>query len=317
MYPGTDRHPELAALAKRQLGVLRRDQLDEVGLPYKFATRQVDASTWSEWGNNLLLLSNAPPSREQLKRIALLDPSGPTALASHTALEQAGFRGFAEEAKGVHVLVVRGASYVPLPGIDYHESRRFDEQDIVPIAGLDSTRRPRSAIDASAWQRWPRFVYAMLAATVQQRMCTAEQLERTLAVVGRVRHKQHMRLAIADIAGGCQALGEIDVARLCRRFRLRPPDRQKVRRDPAGRLRYLDCEWDLDGSIVVLEVDGSHHLEVEHWEADMKRERKVVISRRWVLRASNYEVRHAPAEIAKDLVAMGVPRATHRLVSAA
>lgn len=49
----------------------------------------------------------------------------------------------------------------------------------------------------------------------------------------------------------------------------------------------------------------------------MKRERKVVISRRWVLRASNYEVRHAPAEIAKDLVAMGVPRATHRLVSAA
>jgi uncharacterized protein YxjI len=148
-------------------------------------------------------------------------------------------------------------------------------------------------------------------------MCTAEQLERTLAVVGRVRHKQHMRLATADIAGGCQALGEIDVARLCRRFRLRPPDRQKVRRDPAGRHRYLDCEWDLDGSTVVLEVDGSHHLEVEHWEADMKRERKVVISRRWVLRASNYEVRHAPAEIAKDLVAMGVPHATLRLVSAA
>lgn len=142
-------------------------------------------------------------------------------------------------------------------------------------------------------------------------MCTTWQLDQTLAVVGRVRHKAYMRLAIRDIAEGAHALGEIDVANLCRRFRLRPPDRQKPRRDSTGRVRYLDCEWDLaDGSIVVLEVDGSHHLKVEHWEADMKRERKVVISRRWVLRASNYEVRHEQAEVAKDLVAMGIPRTT-------
>ncbi|MBA3232639.1 MAG: DUF559 domain-containing protein [Propionibacteriales bacterium] len=117
-----------------------------------------------------------------------------------------------------------------------------------------------------------------------------------------------MRLAIADIAGGAEALGEIDVATLCRRFGLRLPDRQVRRLDPSGRVRYLDCEWVLDdGSIVVLEVDGSHHHEVEHWEADMKRERKVVISRRWVLRTSNDEVRHEPAEVARDLIAMGVP----------
>lgn len=308
MYASTVRCPELAALAANRVGVLRKDQLASVGLTPKFAARQVKAGRWSECGNNILLLTNAPPNREQLKRIALWDPSGPTALASHTALEQGGFRGFAAEASLIHVLVVRGATYCPVPGVVHHESRRFGKQDVVTIGGLHATRHARSAIDAGAWQRWPRFAYAMLAAVVQQRMCTTQELDRTLTTVGRVRHKRYMRSAIADIAGGAQAIGEIDVVNLCHRFNLRPPDRQQVRREPSGRVRYLDCEWRLDdGSIVVLEVDGAHHQTVEHWEADMKRERKVVISRRWVLRASNYEVRYEQAEVARDLMAMGVP----------
>jgi hypothetical protein len=308
VYPGTNRHPSLAALAASQFGVVRKDQLAGVGVSHRTANRNVVLGRWTQWGNNVLLLSNAAPTREQLKRIALLDPLRPTALASHTALEQGGFRGFAQEAEEVHVLVQRGATYCALPGVVYHESRRFNEQDIVMIKGLNATRHPRSAIDAGAWQRWPRFACAMLAAAVQQRLCTAEQLAATLATVGRVRHKAHMRMAIADIARGAQAMGEIDVARLCRRFHLQPPSRQRVRRDANGHVRYLDCEWDLtDGSVVVLEVDGTHHHLVAQWEADMKRERKLVISRRWVLRASNLQLRYEPEDVASDLLAMGVP----------
>lgn len=55
-----------------------------------------------------------------------------------------------------------------------------------------------------------------------------------------------MKSAIMDIAGGAQAIGEIDVARLCRRFHLQLLHRQQTRRDPDGRLRYFDCEWELD-----------------------------------------------------------------------
>ena len=73
-------------------------------------------------------------------------------------------------------------------------------------------------------------------------------------------------------------------------FGLAPPTRQVIRRDAAGRRRYLDAEWLLpSGEIVVLEVDGSHHLDVANWQADMKRERSVVVSRRWVLRATTLE----------------------------
>ena len=40
----------------------------------------------------------------------------------------------------------------------------------------------------------------------------------------------------------------------------------------------------------------------------MKRERKIVIGRRWVLRASTVEVRLDGTELASDLAAMGVPK---------
>ncbi|QDP95637.1 hypothetical protein FOE78_06700 [Microlunatus elymi] len=144
---------------------------------------------------------------------------------------------------------------------------------------------------------------------VQQRLCTVEQLDEALGRVGRVRHKRYMRLALVDIAGGAQALGEIDMARVCRRFGLQPPKRQVRRKDASGKWRYLDCEWDLPtGEILVLEIDGRHHYDVSQWEADMRRERGVVVSRRWVLRATAFEVRLEPGPLVADLISMGVPR---------
>lgn len=144
MYPGADRYPALMALAESQQGVLRRDQLVHVGLGPRYAARQVAAARWSEWGNNVVLLSNAEPTREQFKRIALLDPSGPTALASHTALEQAGFHTFAKEADEIHVLVVHGATYCQVAHVIYHESRRFYTDDVHTTRGLHVTLPARS-----------------------------------------------------------------------------------------------------------------------------------------------------------------------------
>ncbi|WP_375429749.1 hypothetical protein [uncultured Friedmanniella sp.] len=135
-----------------------------------------------------------------------------------------------------------------------------------------------------------------------------------MARVGRIRHKAYLRLALEDIAAGAGASGELDVARMCRRFGLVPPRRQVLRYDSTGRPRYLDCEWDLpDGGIVVLEVDGRHHLDVSQWQADMRRERSVVVSGRKVLRATNLELRLDPGPIASDLLALGVQQI--RLVS--
>lgn len=309
MYARTDTHPRLSALAVRQLGVARRSQLVECAASYDFVEHQIAAERWSAYGRHTVLMQNAPPSRQQLMWIAVLDADPPAALASHSTLEYGGFRGFASEAELIHVLVDRGARYGRLRGVRIHESRRFSVDDIALAPGIPRVSHARGAIDAGAWQRSARFATAMMAAVIQQGMCTPDQLRDELDGCGAIRHRRHMQLALLDVTDGAHSLGELDISRMCRRYGLVPPERQRLRRDPAGRTRYLDCEWTLpNGEVVVLEIDGQHHMEVAHWTSDMKRERKIVIGRRWVLRASTAEVRLDAAELAADLAAMGVPK---------
>lgn len=115
---------------------------------------------------------------------------------------------------------------------------------------------------------------------------------------------------MTDIAGGAQSVGEIDVRRMCRDFGLRLPDRQVRRRDASGRLRFTDCEWRLaDGRVLVLEVDGGFHMEVEHWEDDLARQRALTAPDRIVVRCTTRELRDQPDVVARDLRLLGVPAA--------
>lgn len=311
MYAATDRHPSLRRLAAEQDGVARRDQIAGVGVPEGFVRHQIAAERWTALERDVVLLQNASPTRRQLMWIAVCDAGFPAAVCSHTSLELAGFRPMGHEAADVHIVVPRGAKTSLRTGVVVHESRRLKPEYVVRDHGIPRTENSRSAIDAAAWQPVRDWACAILAAVVQQRVATVPEIERALGRVGQVRHKRHMRLVLRDIDGGAESLGEVDVARMCRRFGLVAPDRQVYRRDSAGRRRYLDCEWKLPGGeLVVLEVDGSHHMDVAHWAADMKRERSVVISRRWVLRATAFELRLEPAGVVSDLAALGVPRLT-------
>jgi hypothetical protein len=300
--------PQACSLLRHQDGVATYAQLIGAGLTRDEIRAHVDAQRWQRHGRHCVLAHNARPTQRQVMWMALLDAPPPVALAGFSSLQLGGLRFFGAEPERLHVIVRRGATYHRFPGVQVHESRRFESWHIVWSEGVPHLPFPRSALDAAAWQPSRRYACAVLAAVVQQRICTPEELNDALRFVGRIRHKQAMRLAIHDIAGGAEALSEIDVAGLCRRFGLLPPRRQVMRRDRTGRKRYLDCEWRLPtGPVVVLEVDGSHHVEVGHWEADLKRERSLVATGRHVIRASAYEVRYEQAGLVADLVALGIP----------
>lgn len=308
MTRGAQGH-EAEALLRGQAGVATLSQLVGCGMTMHAIQAQVSARRWQRVGGHCVLSHNAEPSRQQWMWIAVLDNPGPAALAGLTALEVAGFRYFGTESTLIHVIIPRGATYHRFPGVAVHESRRFSRADIVATHGIPQTPLPRSALNAGGWQPHARYACGLLAATVQQRICTVDELSDALRHVGRIRHKQPMRLALRDIGGGAEALSELDVAALCRKFDLRPPDRQVYRCDANGRRRWLDAEWHLeDGSVVVLEVDGSQHMKVEHWGADKKRDRKETIRGRKVLRCTSYEARYEQHELASDLLAIGIPR---------
>ena len=307
MYASVDRFEGLRVLAERQHGVLSRRSLDALGVGDTVVRAQVQAERWQAIGDEVVLLQNAPPNRQQLMWIAVLD-AGECALGSHTSLELVGFRSFATEAELIHLVIPKGNKVTSLVGVKVHESRRLHPEETILTNGLPRTPTARAVLDAAAWQPYPRFAATMVAAAVQQRIVAIGELETALRAVGRIRHKIYLREAVTDAAGGSQSLGELDLARMCRSFGLTLPNRQVRRRDASGVWRFLDAEWEVrGGEVVVLEVDGGQHMDAFSWQADLRRERWIVVGRKRVLRATNFEVRHEPAYLISDLIALGVP----------
>jgi hypothetical protein len=170
MFPGAEDNPKLLKVARCQQGVLHRRQLHALDLTAGYVSAQLAARRWSAVGHKVVVLQNAPLQRDQLLWLAVLDAEGLVALGSHTALELAGFTPIAREAREIHLVVTRGAKVSRFAGVRVHESRRLWPEDVIQRGRLPCTAVERSAIDAAAWQPFPRFACLMLAAVVQRRL---------------------------------------------------------------------------------------------------------------------------------------------------
>ena len=209
----------------------------------------------------------------------------------------------------ITVLVDDELAFEPVEGVDFFRSRRSFELLAHPVDGLQACRFEPAVLMWAGYDARPRAAHAILASAVQQRLTTPERLLRWIDLLKPLRRAPAFRTTLGDIAGGSQSGAELDVLRMCRSYRLRPPDRQTGRLDRGGKRRWTDCEWDLPGGrTLVLEVDGSFHMEVEHWGDDKKRARRITTHRRTVIGCTAYELRHETGEVATDLMALGVPR---------
>lgn len=115
----------------------------------------------------------------------------------------------------------------------------------------------------------------------------------------RVRRRRLILSTATDAAGGAHSLGELDLLGLVRRAGLPEPSRQVVRRDSAGRRRYLDAyfeQWR-----VHVEVDGGQHLDPAHAWADMRRQNDLWVEGDRVLRFPAWVLRARPEEVIAQL----------------
>jgi hypothetical protein len=161
---------------------------------------------------------------------------------------------------------------------------------------------PDALLRAAATFESARPACGLLAAAIQQSRTTCAALTDALDRFLRLRHHAALNAAVADIAGGSQALSEIDFLRLCRRHGLPEPFRQKVRVDSAGRRRYLDATWRRsDGRLVVAEVDGGLHLIATNWWSDQSRHNELALSEALVLRFPSIVLRLEDDEVARQL----------------
>jgi very-short-patch-repair endonuclease len=142
---------------------------------------------------------------------------------------------------------------------------------------------------------------AVLAAGVQQRLVRVEDLRHVADRIDTSRRRGLIAGILADVAGGAQALSELDFTRqVVRAHRLPEPSRQLARRDERGRQRWIDVAW--DKWKVAVEIDGAQHADpLQRWD-DMDRDNGLNIDGYRTLRFPAWRIRSDPELVAGDIL---------------
>jgi hypothetical protein len=208
---------------------------------------------------------------------AIFEVGPGAALDGSTALRAAGLRAFEDV---LHVSTPKSSRPRRPRGVVVHETRRRRPDDLIEL-GVPRVRPPIAAVRAALWARSERQAALVLAMSVQQRITTPEALAEAFSAVRRHRRRKFIGVILSDLTNGAQSIGELEFARLCRKFGLPEPDRQTLRRGPDG-VFHLDSAWSAYDAVV--EIEGLHHLEAAQAMADASRQNELTIGNDRVLR---------------------------------
>ena len=255
-------------------------------------------------GRHTVLVGTGSLSAEAARWHAVWEVGAGAALDGAVALLAAGLAGFTTDR--LDVSLPHRNRHHGVPGVIQHRRRVMP-----PLVGAGPPRvRPAQAtIHAAQWAASDRQAALLLCLVVQQRLVRPTDLMTAWGGVGRSRRRALITAVVADVCDGVHSLGELDLARWCRRRVLPEPSRQAVRTTPTGRI-YLDVAWEDIG--LVVEVDGGHHAAALAPVDDALRQNDVVLSGSTVLRIPVIGLRLEPDRFLDQVV-----RAHRRLTATA
>ena len=289
---------DLTWLLFRQDSVISRRQalrhLTDSAIRHK-----VRSGRWLALHRGVLLAAPGPVTFPQRRWAAVLATAagGDAYLAGLSALQLLGLRRV--NSPVIHILLPDERNDVrPPPGVRVHRTRRVVAED-VRRAGLPCTLGGRSLVDAAQWATSPDEARLVIAATFQQGLVDGRDVAGALERMPRPRRLFLIKSTVADADAGSHTLAELDFVALCRRFNLPVPERQVRRVDADGCPRYLDAyfqRW-----AVHVEIDGSHHLDVDQWWRDLDRQNALAIHGARLLRFPSSIVRDQPGVVVARL----------------
>ncbi len=258
--------------------MVSRRQAYALGITRWEVSAHLRARRWQRVGDQSLALHSGPVSDAGMRWAAVFQ-GGPRAhLDGASALIASGLKRF--DAPRIRVSVPRGARVRRTRAFDIRQTRRWS-RDVLAETGVPRTKPAAAAVRAALWARSDKQATLVLTMTVQQGLATAEALSKAALAIRKARRRPLLHEVILELLGGAQSLGEIDVARECRRRGLPEPDRQVLRRDGPRRY-FLDVFWDEWG--VVVEIDGIQHDWAENIVGDALRHNSIVLQSPTVLR---------------------------------
>jgi hypothetical protein len=201
--------------SKHVVGAAVCDHFGPGGVGGRVACR-LASGRWRRVAPGVLVTHSGPLTWEQRLWVPLLAAGNGAVLAGLTAARLDGLEGF--EDPRTHLLIPASRRVrKPLADVAVHRSRRLTPGDVHPLRRPPRTRIARSIVDAAAWAATDRAAQAVLAAGVQQRLTRAADVGSVLEQSPRVRRRGLMLKTLADVAGGAEALSELDFCALVRR----------------------------------------------------------------------------------------------------
>lgn len=287
---------ELNRCARRQHGLITREQAVAAGLSSSAVSRRLDSGSWRRVAAGVYAVASAAASWRQQVLAACLALG---AVASHrTAAALWGLSGC--RPGPVHVSVAHGRASRSATGT-VHRSRELPPGDVTRIDGIPVTRPARTLVDLAGVVS-PRALEEAVDDALCRRLVTLPRLDkRAAALAGKGRAGAAQLRAILDTwHDGGLLPHETAEARLFRRLvhsGLPPPERQHEVWADGRLLGRLDLAW--PDAKVGFELDGFR------WHGAPRAHRRD-IARHNGLKARGWTVFQAtPADLVDDAASLG------------
>lgn len=295
-----------AELVVRQSGMVARRQLNEHGIDADRVRDNIAARRWVERTPRVISTVTGELTFDQRCWLAVLHAGPRAMLGNLTAASRQDLKNW--ERPEICVMVDDELSFEPVPGVDFFRSRRPFDLLISPRPGIPRCQLEPAVLLWAAYEAPNRVAHGVLAATVQQRLTTPRRMIEWVDQLRPLRRAKPFKRTLSFVDAGAHSGAELELGRMCRRFGMPQPTRQRRRRDRWGRPRWTDAEWDVAGGYtIVLEVEGGFHMDVLEAMADARRARRLTTRTRTVVRCTAYELMHEMTEVAVDLIDLGVP----------
>lgn len=247
----------LVDLARRQTGVLSRQQLQRYGVTSEMIAARVRRGFWKEITSRVISTNPRALTREEeLWAAALHFPN--SAITGAAALELDGLK--PDRLARIDILATRGGRVSPRANWRLHTSSRLPNS---VMAGLRRTTRELSLINAVGWAVSDKQAIFYTTWAVQKKLVTLEKVADTLSSMPRSTVTNRARRRLEMVRPGAMSSLEQLFIDLCSRYEIPIAALQDHRQDSEGRNRYIDAVVEYEGRRVLVEIDGQGHLDAE------------------------------------------------------
>ena len=280
-------------LARIQAGVLTRRQAIDGGMTADQIRWLVEACRWRILQRGVYSIYTGEPGRLAVLWAAVLS-AGPGAVLSYeTAAEL--HRLFDRPSSRIHVSIPHERAVVPGRGLVLHRSRTLARAthptDLPPRTKIEET-----VLDLVNQATSFDQAFAAGCAACQRRLTTAVRLRRAMDMRTRLRWREELATALAEIGSGVHSLLEYRYVRDVERPHGLPAAARQAEVVLGGRTKYLDNLYGDFG--VCVELDGRQaHPDDRRW-LDMRRDNATTAGGLVTLRYGSADIGSHPCETA-------------------